>query len=157
MRPCGLMDKAPDFGSGDCRFESCHGRSLFSSNGHFIFWIWSFWLESIFFTIPIPNMHTIAVMWSMCLFLNDWQSNIKDQRRRFPSIDDQCSASWNKHSHVCFPTFIETLGTFLFTQKEITFIQLPYFQLISSHFFTSAKILIKLHKVKVWICLYWAE
>ena len=25
--PCGLMDKAPDFGSGDCRFESCHGRS----------------------------------------------------------------------------------------------------------------------------------
>ena len=27
--PCGLMDKAPDFGSGDCRFESCHGRILF--------------------------------------------------------------------------------------------------------------------------------
>ena len=26
VRPCGLMDKAPDFGSGDCRFESCHGR-----------------------------------------------------------------------------------------------------------------------------------
>ena len=25
-RPCGLMDKAPDFGSGDCRFETCHGR-----------------------------------------------------------------------------------------------------------------------------------
>ena len=22
------MDKAPDFGSGDCRFESCHGRSF---------------------------------------------------------------------------------------------------------------------------------
>ena len=29
-RPCGLMDKAPDFGSGDCRFESCHGRVLLS-------------------------------------------------------------------------------------------------------------------------------
>ena len=29
LRPCGLMDKAPDFGSGDCRFESCHGRYLF--------------------------------------------------------------------------------------------------------------------------------
>ena len=28
IRPCGLMDKAPDFGSGDCRFESCHGRSF---------------------------------------------------------------------------------------------------------------------------------
>ena len=27
-RPCGLMDKAPDFGSGDCRFESCHGRLI---------------------------------------------------------------------------------------------------------------------------------
>ena len=26
--PCGLMDKAPDFGSGDCRFESCHGRVI---------------------------------------------------------------------------------------------------------------------------------
>ena len=32
VRPCGLMDKAPDFGSGDCRFESCHGRiNKFSS------------------------------------------------------------------------------------------------------------------------------
>ena len=29
LQPCGLMDKAPDFGSGDCRFESCHGRNLF--------------------------------------------------------------------------------------------------------------------------------
>ena len=26
LRPRGLMDKAPDFGSWDCRFESCHGR-----------------------------------------------------------------------------------------------------------------------------------
>ena len=26
-RPCGLMDKASDFGSEDCRFESCHGRT----------------------------------------------------------------------------------------------------------------------------------
>ena len=26
--PCGLMDKAPDFGSGDCRFESCHGQNF---------------------------------------------------------------------------------------------------------------------------------
>ena len=23
------MDKAPDFGSGDCRFESCHVRNFF--------------------------------------------------------------------------------------------------------------------------------
>ncbi len=29
--PCGLMDKAPDFGSGDCRFESCQGHIFFSS------------------------------------------------------------------------------------------------------------------------------
>ena len=29
LGPCGLMDKAPDFGSGDCRFESCHGRRNF--------------------------------------------------------------------------------------------------------------------------------
>ena len=27
---CGPMDKAPDFGSGDCRFESCRGRTFFS-------------------------------------------------------------------------------------------------------------------------------
>ena len=26
---CGLMDKASDFGSEDCRFESCHARKLF--------------------------------------------------------------------------------------------------------------------------------
>ena len=26
------MDKAPDFGSGDCRFESCHGRFLLLVN-----------------------------------------------------------------------------------------------------------------------------
>ena len=24
--PCDLMDKGSDFGSGDCRFESCHGQ-----------------------------------------------------------------------------------------------------------------------------------
>ena len=30
-RVCGLMDKAPDFGSGDCRFESCHARLSFTS------------------------------------------------------------------------------------------------------------------------------
>ena len=29
---CGLMDKAPDFGSGDCRFESCHVRVNFCAN-----------------------------------------------------------------------------------------------------------------------------
>ena len=27
-RSCGLMDKASDFGSEDCRFESCHDRNL---------------------------------------------------------------------------------------------------------------------------------
>ena len=29
QRPCGLTDKASDFGSEDCRFESCHGRTIF--------------------------------------------------------------------------------------------------------------------------------
>ena len=33
LRPCGLMDKAPDFGSGDCRFESCHGRYFLPFEG----------------------------------------------------------------------------------------------------------------------------
>ena len=28
---CGLMDKASDFGSEDCRFESCRGRKEESS------------------------------------------------------------------------------------------------------------------------------
>ncbi|VDM25425.1 unnamed protein product [Toxocara canis] len=27
-RPCGLMDKASDFGYEDCRFESCQGRQV---------------------------------------------------------------------------------------------------------------------------------
>ena len=38
--PCGLMDKASDFGSEDCRFESCQGRynsfSYFATAGHFL-------------------------------------------------------------------------------------------------------------------------
>jgi hypothetical protein len=29
MWPCGLMDKAPASGAGDCRFESCQGRIFF--------------------------------------------------------------------------------------------------------------------------------
>ena len=29
-RSCGLMDKASDFGSEDCRFESCHGLLIIS-------------------------------------------------------------------------------------------------------------------------------
>ena len=29
-RPCGPMDKASDFGSEDCRFESCQGRFSFT-------------------------------------------------------------------------------------------------------------------------------
>ena len=28
-RPCSLMDKAFDFGSRDCRFESCQGLTIF--------------------------------------------------------------------------------------------------------------------------------
>ena len=31
LRLCGLMDKTPDFGSGDCRFKSCHFQTIFSS------------------------------------------------------------------------------------------------------------------------------
>ena len=34
IRPCGLMDKAPDFGSGDCRFESCRGQSFCGKNAY---------------------------------------------------------------------------------------------------------------------------
>ncbi|VDM43021.1 unnamed protein product [Toxocara canis] len=30
--PRGLMDKASDFGSEDCRFESCRGRTLTCKN-----------------------------------------------------------------------------------------------------------------------------
>ena len=32
IRPCGLMEKAPVSGAGDCRFESCHGRTYFFNN-----------------------------------------------------------------------------------------------------------------------------
>jgi hypothetical protein len=28
--PCGLMDKAPASGAGDCRLESCQGRKFFT-------------------------------------------------------------------------------------------------------------------------------
>ena len=36
-RSCGLMDKASDFGSEGCRFESCHDRILFSFFFFFFF------------------------------------------------------------------------------------------------------------------------
>lgn len=32
--PCGLMDKASASGAEDCRFESCQGRSLFSTKDY---------------------------------------------------------------------------------------------------------------------------
>ena len=37
-RPCGLMDKASDFGSEDCRFESCHGRLNFIIHRFMLFY-----------------------------------------------------------------------------------------------------------------------
>ena len=43
--PCGLMDKAPDFGSGDCRFESCHGRTFYHS--HFIMELFGYLLAKL--------------------------------------------------------------------------------------------------------------
>ena len=147
------MDKAPDFGSGDCRFESCHGRSLFSSNGHFIFWIWSLWLESICFTTPIPNMHTIAVMWLMCLFLKAIDnpiSMIKDDvpLHRRPM---QCKL---KQTFACLLSNIyRNRWNLSFHPEGNNFHSIAIF----ATFFTSAKILIKLHKVKVWIYLNWAE
>ena len=36
------MDKAPDFGSGDCRFESCHDREFFSISDLSTFFTWEF-------------------------------------------------------------------------------------------------------------------
>ena len=49
------MDKAPDFGSGDCRFESCHGR----------FFLWMFqWFKEKFIRCqdaPVQCMLQFAV------------------------------------------------------------------------------------------------
>ena len=45
LGPCGLMDKASDFGSEDCRFESCHGRYFFKK----------------FFRISLCNWHIYGV------------------------------------------------------------------------------------------------
>ena len=48
---CGLMDKAPDFGSGDCRFESCHDRS-------FLFHLWTdcYNDKTCYPAIPAPSV-----------------------------------------------------------------------------------------------------
>ena len=40
QRPCGPMDKASDYESGDCRFESCQGQIFFK--------IFSIWLSESF-------------------------------------------------------------------------------------------------------------
>ena len=42
--PRGLMDKAPDFGSGDCEFESRRGRHIFLQWTHkMIWWFRGYW------------------------------------------------------------------------------------------------------------------
>ena len=49
---CGLMDKASDFGSEDCRFESCHDRNYF-------YWIYLQPLDYIFF--PLKSLLGILI------------------------------------------------------------------------------------------------
>ena len=50
-RSCGAMDNASDYGSEDCRFESCQDRNLFSMIENFYF---------LFFTFCKVNSHQIV-------------------------------------------------------------------------------------------------
>ena len=61
-RECGLMDKAPDFGSGDCRFESCHSRNY----------------DHLFFTCcsNYKKNHIILLQVSICFYIFSWFSSL---------------------------------------------------------------------------------
>ncbi len=50
--PCGLMDKAPASGAGDCRFESCQGRINFSQGD--LSNLWSYF-NSIFRAVVVTG------------------------------------------------------------------------------------------------------
>ena len=53
-RSCGLMDKASDFGSEDCRFESCHDRYFYFNQGYIELCTY---LRLIFFLIMPTSVH----------------------------------------------------------------------------------------------------
>ena len=57
-RECGLMDKAPDFGSGDCRFESCHSRN--------------YDLFFLLVALIIKKNHIILLQVSICFYNFSW-------------------------------------------------------------------------------------
>ena len=56
------MDKAPDFGSGDCRFESCHGRKYFFLE---ICYLYGF-KNNIFVIILLKSKYKCASKASCC-------------------------------------------------------------------------------------------
>ena len=61
---CGLIDKAPDFGSGDCRFKSCHAR-----NENLIFTCFYWWLMIVEFTLDFVSRYRQL---PLCQHMNPW-------------------------------------------------------------------------------------
>ena len=83
-RPCGLMDKAPDFGSGDCRFESCHGRNIFLCFAEILIGLCS--QEK-----RIMNYYILE-----CIWFNTFQWKKKHVKRFFGPLAWWFSAFWDQ-------------------------------------------------------------
>ena len=62
--PCGLMDKASDFGSEDCRFESCHGRYGTISK------FWDFWYFLLSVSLSVCIWDNDIKNFTVCLMKN---------------------------------------------------------------------------------------
>ena len=71
------MDKAPDFGSGDCRFESCHGRYFFLAK----------WIAIVDFTCNISCISfSFSALVSTGLSTINFHSTHPNMFANFPNV-----------------------------------------------------------------------
>ena len=123
-RECGLMDKAPDFGSGDCRFESCHSRiydhlfllvALFIKNIYiillqvfFCFHIFSWFLsppKSWPSLVAIFNTSfKIRIKVSYLAFYENyhWSHGAMDNASAYGAEDCRFESCWDRYCFVLF-------------------------------------------------------
>ena len=104
---CGLMDKAPDFGSGDCRFESCHARDtmyFWPLPFHILCQCWFGILVTSDLFLPNICLHIRRLHLSyMCIYIS-LSLNLGDARTQSPTF---------KNCAIELPTFGVIVGVSL--------------------------------------------
>ena len=87
-RPCGLMDKASDFGSEDCRFESCHGRIILYHVLNSLFY---------FFQVRFLCWGDVCVVWGQYLTYLDVKWEEEATADEYPSLTPSQLPYWISH------------------------------------------------------------